>query len=391
MPKEYDDIKKEYRSKHKDWSDKKLSETAAKVFYSIFGITVKEAMELEKKGKWKSWLKSHSKKKSDKEEVKTLFNITSFEIKEDDGDYYVSGFVSAPIKDEKGEYLDQAKLVEKLNDPNNHLSKNLSYGHGWIKGDKNDMGILGVLQKAELKEHPKYHKPAAFGIWKLIKTHPYFNRTLYEIREHALKGLSVEINKTKKKLVKLGNTIVNKVTDYFLGGVAIVGRPLNLGATLYGYERKEFYYNGGENMEVKEDEKVEEINQTESEVSKNNEVKETEKATENKQENIKKESPNKDSGEELNKLKKEVEELKIKKAEEERAKEIERLRKELESLKAEKRVIIDNKPQNFENQDPIEAKKLEEAKEIEEIKNNKNLSIKEKLYKLALIDFKNKI
>lgn len=392
MPKEYESIKDQYKQKHPDWSDEKVSEVASKVFYNVFGITVKEAIELEKQGEWVSWLKEHSKKEfNDSLECKTLFNYSDYEIKEKEDGFFVSGFVSAPVPDAKGELIDQALMVAKLNDPNNMLSKNLSYSHGWLKGDLNDHNPLGILQRAELKEHPKYKQPAAWAEYKLIKTHPYYNKAVYEIKEGALRGFSIEFKDSKKESKILGNVTVKKIIDYFLSGVAILGRPMHQDAILTGYEMKEFIFNGGENMEIKEDNSTPEVvvakpvSQEPVNETKPDAVKESEKPKDAEKTDDKKTNDDHNAADELVALKKELEDLKQKTAEEARKKEIELIKQEIDGLKAKSKVLVSTDEQSFKTQIPTPVNDVSET--INKIHADNSLTTEQKIKKLAEIQF----
>lgn len=254
MPKEYEDIKANVRKQYPKESDDSVSARAAKIFYSIFHITVKEAMDLESKGEWKSYLKKIGKSgESDKKDAfDNPFGIyvgnPSFGLEyksQDDGDFYVMGFPSAPYFDAKGDYIDQETLLRKYNDPYNNYAKKLSYCHRWMKKDVLDFEKpLGVLQSAELKEHPIYHVPAVYGTWKLIKTHPYYNQAVYELQNGALDGLSVELKDSQRVPMTLGDVSVNYLVDYELKGTGVVNRQMNDGALITNFIYKDLSYIG---------------------------------------------------------------------------------------------------------------------------------------------------
>lgn len=367
MIKEYEDIKFEVAKSHPEESDELIIDRANSMFKSIFGLDVKEAELIYMNNQWDNYLKKESSINmlKNNNEFKSFFSAGEIECKSIEDDFYVSGFISAPSPDVSNDYLEQEKLLEKLIDLKNPMSKNLSYGHGWTKGDSNDTDVLGVLKNAELREHPVLKKPAVWAEYKLMKTHPYYNKTIYNIKENALKGFSIEFNEAKRNFVKFGNTVVKKLEDYFLAGVALVGRPNQINATLTGYVVKEFVFDDGgrKDMEVKE-----EVTQS-KEVSKVDE-KPIEKPSNN----------------EVEELRKELEFLKAQKAEETRQAEINALKKELDSLKAEKRVLVDKTEQNFTNQEPIKNQANDYNDKIKEIQESKKLTTEEKLRRLAEMD-----
>lgn len=367
MIKEFEDLKKEMSQSYSSESDDEVKNRASGMFQTIFGMELKEAEVLASAGKWNEYLKTNSVSSFDDTKGRMLFNATDFEVKSEEDGFYVSGFVSAPAPDSSKDYVDQGTLLQKLLDPLNPMSKNLSYGHGWTKGDVNDSDVFGVLKHAELKEHPVIKQPAVWAEYKLMKTHPYYNKAVYNLKENALKGFSIEFNEAQRRFVKFGNTIVKKLEDYFLGGVALVGRPQHLNATLTGFAIKEYVFDGGKNMEVKE------------------EVIATATPTEPvKPEPVKIDDNTK---EDVAKLKEELDSIKSEKAEEKRKAEIDALKAEIDALKAEKKVIVDTSEQNFTNQDPANKKANELVDEVKKIQESK-LSTEEKLRKLAELDLR---
>ncbi|MDK2978927.1 MAG: hypothetical protein PWP52_1641 [Bacteroidales bacterium] len=381
MPKEYDSIKREYKSKHPKASDEEASSYAAKVFYTIFGITVKEAMDLEKQGKWEEYKKKHSKKDLEPEEleIKEFFVPTNIEFKSIDNDIYVSGFVSHPNPDEVGDLVEQETLLNKMLDPTNPYASILSYGHGWIKGNSTDSHAAGILQKAELKEHPLGGK-AVYGTWKLMRTYPDYEKIVYDLNEKALKGFSIEFKDAKRKLLKYGNVVVKKIEDYIFRGVALVSRPCNPLASITGIVAKEYYIaEGVENMEAKEDK-----------ADNPEPVKEDAQAPTNDSEVVKNQTevsnPNSDDLDnlksELEAQKKELEKLKIEK-------EKERIKQELENLKANSNVLTEVGEHKLSEVEPKapepkpeDEQRLELQKEVSTILDDSKLSRHDKILKI---------
>jgi hypothetical protein len=378
MIKEFKDLKNEMANSYSNETDSEISLRAEGMFQTIFGMEVKEAEVLASAGKWNDYLKTNSVESFDDSKGRMVFNATDFEVKSEEDGFYVSGFVSAPVPDSSKDFVEQEKLLNKMLDPTNPMSKNLSYGHGWTKGDVNDSEVFGVLKHAELKEHPVIKQPAVWAEYKLMKTHPYYNKAVYNLKENALKGFSIEFNETKRKFVKFGNTIVKKLEDYFLGGVALVGRPQHLNATLTGFAIKEYVFNGGSNMEIKE-----EVNNAAPAI---NEVKTDSVKTEDVKTEVVKKEDNQ-TKDDVAKLKAELDSIKAEKAEEKRKAEIDALKAEIENLKADKKVLVDTTEQNFKNQDPADKKANELVEEVKKIQDSK-LSTEEKLRKLAMLELR---
>lgn len=380
MVKEYNDILLNVKSENSSLELDKQEDLAKKTFNKLFGITVNEAIELDNKGEWSGWLKSNSKKdlESNDIEFKSFFSPTNFELKESPDGYFVSGFISSDSVDEYGDVVDQYTLLNKINDQTNIYASLLSYQHGWIKGDKLDSKALGVLQyPAEMKSNPATGKEQVYATYKLMKTHPNFENAIYELKNKAIKGFSIEFKEAKRKLIKIGNIVAKKLEDYVFGGVGLVSRPANHDAVLTGFVAKEFIYNddGEDSMEIKED-KID--NKTI-----NDSNKDSEKQEESKKEEVVK------NDEELSKIKAEIEASK---------KEVEKLKleqekqkvfQELESLKAKKTVLVDTTEETVESQkpasNPIEANPLDDVNKI--IKDS-NLSVYDKIKKTMEIEEK---
>ena len=99
------------------------------------------------------------------DEIFYTYNVSDFEMKEEGGEVYVSGFISAFEIDEHNDIASQDELLEKINDPHNELAKNLSYKHKWLRKDMADFeNKLGVMVgKAEKKVIPEKPGNQAFG------------------------------------------------------------------------------------------------------------------------------------------------------------------------------------------------------------------------------------
>jgi len=383
MLKEYEDIKVNVEKEFLDYTPEKTSEVATRIFNKVFGITVEDATKISKDGKWIDFLKKHSKKDftDNFDEFKTAFNPTSFEIKEDATGFYVGGFVSSESVDEYGDIVPQQILVNKMNDPSNAYASILSYQHGWIKGDKTDSSALGIKQgDAVLKINPLTGKDGAFAWYKLMKTHPKYENAIYDIKEKAVKGFSIEFKNAKRTMLKIGNVLAQKLDDFFFGGVALVSRPANHDAVLTGFMAKEFIYNEGEDMEVKEEKKVEETKTEEP-------VKEVPKQPEPVKNDIN------EKNDDVEKLKIEVsnqkQALEKMKLEAEKAK----ITTEMENLTAEKKVLVDTSSKTVEDMAPTkEASPVNNAvEEAQKVLADKSLNGRQKIYKILDITDKNKM
>jgi len=115
MPKEYAEIKASLRKEHPDWSEEKITQSAAKIFASIYKTNPNKAEELEKEGKWEAWKKSHSQKSFDENETFTY--SCNFELKELGKDFYVDVYVSTPDLDLVNDIVPvetQSQIAEQL-------------------------------------------------------------------------------------------------------------------------------------------------------------------------------------------------------------------------------------------------------------------------------------
>jgi hypothetical protein len=275
------------------------------------------------------------------------FSNSDFEIKEVGEHLFVSGFVSSFEVDENNDLTSQEILVRKLNDPDNDMAKNLSYKHKWLKKDKDDFeSKLGVMEgKAEIKTNPKTNEPGVWATYKLLKTSPYYNDALYDIKNRGVSGFSIEFKDAKRNLIKFGNTIANYLEDFFLGGVALVARPAVKSTHITGFFTKEIYL-----QEEGEEAKME---------KKDAEVPKTQETT----------APAEVTKDDLDKIKAETDALKAM-VEKERTEveslrqntEKEKLKKELEQLQAERKVLVPQGEQQVPGTIPAEKDKIDAAK-----------------------------
>jgi hypothetical protein len=378
MVKEYDDIVSTIKTQYLTKTKEDVEAQSVKVFKEMFGVSVDEANDLNSAGKWEAHLKQYGCKEfSNPNEFLYTFTPTDFELKSEGEDYYLSGFVSGPEVDENGDFTAQEKLLTKLQDDNNPYALYLSYKHKWLKGDKTDFdNALGVRQRAEMKENPKTKKQAVWAEYKLLKTSPYYDAAIYDIKNKGVSGFSIEFRDAKRKMISIGSTIANFLEDYVFGGVGIVARAAVKSTLFDGFYAKEFIYNGGENtMEGKEDKK--EVVDTK--------VDDTQKVEEQKQDDSKKVEENK-TNEDLEQMKSELE---AQKAELEKLKiqqEKEKVMQELENLKAKSKVLVEQGEKKLtdgevKTTDLLQQQNDQKA-EIEKIVQDKTLSNYDKISKI---------
>jgi hypothetical protein len=306
------------------------------------------------------------------------FNTSDFELKEKGEDVFVSGFISSLEVDENNEVTGQDKLLEKINDPNNDMAKNLSYKHKWVKKDRLDHeNKLGVMHgKAVIKTNPRTNQPSVWAEYLLLKTSPYYNDAIYDIKNRGVSGFSIEFKDAKKALVKFGNTIANYLEDYFLGGVALVARPAVKSTHITNFYTKEIYFlddEGAEKMEIKEENQTTEPQKQEPpkvdvpapEVSKQD-IDSIKKETDALKAQLEKEK------QEVDLIKQNLEKQKIK--------------QELEKLEAEKKVLVPVGEHKLPGTESSESQKMNEAKkdadDLMAIVKNKDTPVYDKVMKV---------
>lgn len=304
--------------------------------------------------------------KSKPDEFFYTYNTSDFEMKSEGDEFYVSGFISTETVDENGDVVSQQNLLNKLLDKSNPYAQYLSYKHKWLKGDKEDFSnVLGVLQKAEIKENPIVNKPGVWAEYQILKTSPYFDSAIYDIKNRGVSGFSIEFKEAKRKPISIGTKFANFLEDYIFGGVGIVARAAVKSAVVDGFYAKEYEYieEGDENMEGKEAEPVAEapiVQAPVAEPDKSNEDLDKMKS-------------------ELNAQKQELEKLKI-----QQEKEI--VIKELEALKAKSKVLIEtgeHTPEEMAPKPRTDEELAEQSKkEIMDIINDKTLDRHEKIVRL---------
>lgn len=418
MPKEYDSIKKQLKTKSPEMAEEILDDKANKVFKAIYELDVKEANELTENGEWDSYLKNHSTKELVNSKVKydnLYLPADIFAQKEADGNYYIYGFVSADTIDTYNDLVpDQSKLVDKLNSDGLY-SKYLSYHHGWLQGDLNDVKPLGVRTgKASLKLNPKTNTECAYLGYKLNKTHPKYKDAIYEVEESFANGFSIEFDATDYHYEVIGDTKVRVLDDYKLGGVGLASRPVQEDAIITNYFAKSYEYLGGKNMddlESKEKKIKTKVSDVQTPVdsdakviadkdSDNKDIKVDDQKVEEEDKEVKKvplsDHPSDVNDAEFKELRmaleskeKEIEAFKLQVKELNAVKELAEVKDEFEKLKAEKKVLVREGDEFLTDSDPKEEASKEENDKLDKIMENKELNFQQKAAKLAEIEFSN--
>ena len=313
--------------------------------------------------------------KSKPDEFVYIYNTSDFEMKSEGENYYVSGFISTEVVDENGDVVNQRTLLDKLVDETNPYAKYLSYKHKWLKGDKEDFSnVLGVLQRAEIKENPISKRPGVWAEYMLLKTSPYFDSALYDIKNKGVSGFSIEFKEPKRRPISIGAKFASFLEDYVFGGVGIVARAAVKSAIVDGFYLKEYetISGGDEEMDIKE----ENVKAPETSV-------EDTKVEEPKVEPPVPELP--ETNEELDDMKKELDAQKLELEKLKIKQEQERIKQELESLKAKATVLTEVGEHKLEDQEVPTMTNTKESmvKDVEKIWNEDSGSIKDKLEKIV--------
>lgn len=291
------------------------------------------------------------------DEIFYTYNVSDFEMKEEGGEVYVSGFISAFEIDEHNDIASQDELLEKINDPHNELAKNLSYKHKWLRKDMADFeNKLGVMVgKAEKKVIPETGQPGVWATYHLLKTSPYYDSAVYDIKNKGVTGFSIEFKDVVRKLVTIGGKMANYLQEYFLGGVGLVARPSVKSTQITGFYTKDMYINvEGEDVKMETKEAPVAAEPVKPEVTK---------------EDIEKQNAEiKALQEQVAKEKSEIDLLK-------NDAQKEKLKKELESLQAEKKVLApavgeQKQPGTLTAEKEKIAQAATDADKLKEIANN---------------------
>lgn len=404
IPREYDSIKSNLKEKNPSWSDDKISESAAKIFYSIYKVTVQEAIKMEKEGKWESYKKKISKKEFSTEEI---FSYTSYgekglEVKEIEGEYYIDAVISTPDLDLVNDVVSERALnqmVEQI------LTSPMANKAG-VFHDRKSIPIGKAVEAKSLSNG---------SVWvrtKLNKAIKHSNPGLWEtfiksIENGFLDATSIEYKAKKYYNKFIGNTVARVIDDIILLGYTFTGRPANPNAKIEGFFVKSFDVIDDNNTSLKNVENLDEVNLVEQEEKIKTEIKEepvkeepkveepkaeeekTEepvKESEEKPEEVKKEEPKEETGEKVEVEKKEFDLMKQKLAEFEKKeadnkkiielKELGVLKERIAKLEAQSKILVEKKEE--------EKKEKTYEEEMKEYKENPSWEKAKKLGKKYL-------
>ncbi len=111
--------------------------------------------------------------------------VHGLNLKEEQGTFFIEGFVSDPGYDLEGDrYLNQLDIVEQMNSKSE--SKKGSLHH-----DREGSALL-LSEHAEMKLNPRTGEECAWIKTKMNKMHPDFGKTKYEVEEGYIDGFSIE-------------------------------------------------------------------------------------------------------------------------------------------------------------------------------------------------------
>jgi hypothetical protein len=388
MPKEYDDIKKQYIEKNPKWDDSKVSEVASKVFYDIFNITVKEAIKLESEGKWNSYLKEHSGKGAKSYFRKSQYVDSELNLIKDESGLYLEGFVSSEIPDDKSDAVPQEMVRDKINNKKDRLSKMLSDDHNWMNGDESDYKPLGYAQiPCDLRYNPNTGTYDTYVKFKIDETAPRFNIVYNKLKKSrdekdSYKGFSIEYELFGQEPEIVGNVVANKWTDFNIIGFGLTPEPMNRGATLTRFYAKSYNVIGGKNMDEntpasnepvpkKEEQNTQDLNSNQNTNNNSSDDIDTTKKYISKLE------------QEINQMKQENQKVKIEMESKELEIKKKELEKDLEGLTAGKRVLIDNTTeQSVDSQKPATGKDVIKEK-LNSIYSNNKITTREKIKQVS--------
>jgi len=159
--------------------------------------------------------KLNSKDKSTKEICFSYSSHGGVEFKEEEGEFYSSGFVATTHPDrahsEDGEYTGDiltknaiTKIVEQIKSRQGLMADLASAGHDWIKEDNPSLAPVGRAIEAEVREMPGGHYGAYIKTHH-DKTYPNFEAAKYKVEHGYWPGYSIEHIPTNTNDTLLGN------------------------------------------------------------------------------------------------------------------------------------------------------------------------------------------
>lgn len=176
----------------------------------------------------------------------TKFGVVEF--KEENGEFYSSGFVAtthpdrAKVGERAGDILTKnavRSIVDQINNRKDMMADLASYRHDWVKENNPDLPPVGRAIKAEVRELPNGH----YGAW--VETHhnkqnPKFDNVKYEVEKGYLPGYSIEYETQKSKNVALNEGTFRMIDELDLKGYGLANGRLvanpQAKITSYGYK-----------------------------------------------------------------------------------------------------------------------------------------------------------
>ena len=175
-------------------------------------------------------------------------------LKEENGDFYVEGFISTPDADNSdiltnSDYpeviLDQGFLVKQISE--NAQSALASLHHERTRP-------IGVAERAELRPNPKTGKLSAWVRVKLNKVHEKFKEVVSEIQDKVINGFSIEFQPKNPQIIEMAGKTVRAYNQVPLYGFGLASYGVNPNATITSWEMKESLFKKEEEVEEKKEE-----------------------------------------------------------------------------------------------------------------------------------------
>ena len=226
----------------------------------------------------KDKMKGHMKEKHGKDmpsmEKKDIFYSPSLiELKEENGEFYSSGFVatSHPDRSSQGKYKGDiltknalGKIVEQINSRSNMMADLVSNHHDWIRESNPSISPAGRAINAELRQIDNNHWGA------FVKTHhnkmnPEHDKIKYEVEKGYIPGYSIEYVAKKTADAGLSDGTYRVIDDLELKGYGFASGRLiaNPHAVITDFNYKEIENIDFQKHDIKENG---EVNKMESNV-----------------------------------------------------------------------------------------------------------------------------
>jgi len=395
MPKEYSDIKRSLREAHQDWSVERINEAASRTFAKVFGISVKKAHDLDKSGEWESWKDKHGFG-SDNKSISSTIEVKAVEH---NGERYVDYIVASEGLDKaigvtdgvfwRGDNLmpecikDMASQIKSaigvIQDPSSirDMDEVLSERPDWTgTGHEHSMNSKHIVPITTTVEAKAFNDN---GSWKLMvrdKVNKFSQRAddfWGMVESKILNYASIEFKPIKYHFKKIDGITRRFVEKAKLVGKTFTGRPANSLCGVLNLSVKsvlqedEWYDELSETFYKKETKglKMEEEKKDEKEEVKKPEAESDEKKEEPEQTEAEVKSLHKELdaiSAENSKLRKELEEVKALKDKQSIDAFESLIEKKFEEIKAEKKHLVEEEQEKFEEVKSLIASKLDEVK-----------------------------